>query len=135
MQLEEKLNCRISVCTDSTQASPTVRKKTKLLALGAINTGGSAHLHCRRGQSDRTGGSSCSLTSSTGYLHLHLLSVYINTHTTAAKMPKCPKCEKEVYFGKISSVCSHFLTIGNARVFCTNEETGRCTLARLKLYF
>lgn len=81
--------------------------------LGAINTGGSAHLPftARRGQSELTGGP---VRRAAVTLHPQDTSLHTpTTHTAAAKMPKCPNCQKEVYFGKILdffvSESMHFL--------------------------
>lgn len=49
---------------------------------------------------------SCSHTSSTGYLRVYSP---VDQHTHSRNnMPKCPKCQKEVYFGKISPLSIHF---------------------------
>lgn len=79
--------------------------------LGAINTGGSAHLHftARRGQSELTGG-----PVGTAALIHRIPAVFSLRWTytySCNKMPKCPKCNKEVYFGKICFLYFNFPSV------------------------
>lgn len=42
-----------------------------------------------------------------------------NSSSLSAKMPKCPKCNKEVYFGKCTLLFDITVTLGNGLVSFT----------------
>lgn len=82
----------------STQASPpAVKKKTTTtgLSVGSISRGASAHI-CT---SDWGVVRQCRQLDSL-FIHFDSFTCWTTPAPTTANMPKCPKCNKEVYFGK-----------------------------------
>lgn len=131
-----------SARTDSTQASPTVGKKRKV----------SVELFPRRYKYRRERTSALhseawlfrNRWASQSFIR-RIPTVQRNTHSRS-KMPKCPNCQKEVYFGKICSlhfnfpllVCflhagMHFLVLktsaSSARMRKQETETDKLTSA------